>query len=318
MISYDAFGIRLDSDTELPELDRTAHGSAPVWRFEQRAGEPETSPGSLVGTDVVYDGIMVSAYSAPGLIRLVYDDTGTFEVRQHDRSIVCYPGRTATPDAIRADLLGRVIAFVALAGGGLALHASAVCIDGRAVALLGPKGAGKSTMALALVQRGARLITDDTLVLRFDEHGNAWASPGVQRLRLWDDSAHALGAAGEPRAGAKPTLALLPHQRQFEDAPLDACYVLYPAPDSKTALRRDRLSPVHAAMACVSFSKLGSLAGGAEAITVLDRSTLLSRSVPFHAAGVPRDLSRLQETAEALLAWHCEGTMPVPNVTGEC
>lgn len=41
------------------------------------------------------------------------------------------------------------------------IHASTVAIDGRAVMLLGSSGAGKSDLALRLVDRGAMLVSDD-------------------------------------------------------------------------------------------------------------------------------------------------------------
>lgn len=47
------------------------------------------------------------------------------------------------------------------------VHASAVAIDGRAVLIEGRSGSGKSDLALRLIDRGAKLISDDyTLVLR--------------------------------------------------------------------------------------------------------------------------------------------------------
>jgi len=41
------------------------------------------------------------------------------------------------------------------------IHATAVAIDGRAVLLRGASGAGKSDLALRLIDAGARLVTDD-------------------------------------------------------------------------------------------------------------------------------------------------------------
>lgn len=41
------------------------------------------------------------------------------------------------------------------------IHASTVAIDGRAVMILGASGRGKSDLALRLIDRGARLISDD-------------------------------------------------------------------------------------------------------------------------------------------------------------
>ena len=49
--------------------------------------------------------------------------------------------------------------------GGLLIHATAVAIDGQAVLLRGPPGAGKSDLALRLIDGGACLITDDQAVL---------------------------------------------------------------------------------------------------------------------------------------------------------
>jgi HPr kinase/phosphorylase len=49
--------------------------------------------------------------------------------------------------------------------GGLLIHATAVAIDGEALLLRGPPGAGKSDLALRLIDGGARLISDDQAVL---------------------------------------------------------------------------------------------------------------------------------------------------------
>ena len=46
------------------------------------------------------------------------------------------------------------------------IHATAVAIDGAAVLLRGPPGAGKSDLALRLIEDGARLIADDQTLLR--------------------------------------------------------------------------------------------------------------------------------------------------------
>ena len=46
------------------------------------------------------------------------------------------------------------------------LHASCIAIDGRAVLLHGRSGSGKSDLALRLIDRGARLISDDYTIVR--------------------------------------------------------------------------------------------------------------------------------------------------------
>jgi len=44
-------------------------------------------------------------------------------------------------------------------------QATAVAIGGRALMIEGPSGSGKSSLALALIDRGATLIGDDSLLL---------------------------------------------------------------------------------------------------------------------------------------------------------
>lgn len=56
------------------------------------------------------------------------------------------------------------------------LHATAVSVAGRAVLLTGASGAGKSDLALRLIDRGAVLVADDRTVLAA-RNGRLFASP---------------------------------------------------------------------------------------------------------------------------------------------
>jgi serine kinase of HPr protein (carbohydrate metabolism regulator) len=47
----------------------------------------------------------------------------------------------------------------------LVMQASAVAIDGRALIIEGPPGSGKSSLTLALIDRGAQFIGDDGITL---------------------------------------------------------------------------------------------------------------------------------------------------------
>ena len=46
------------------------------------------------------------------------------------------------------------------------IHATAIAMEGDAILLRGPPGAGKSDLALRLIEDGARLIADDQTLLR--------------------------------------------------------------------------------------------------------------------------------------------------------
>lgn len=46
------------------------------------------------------------------------------------------------------------------------LHSSTVALDGRGVLISGPSGSGKSDLALRLLDRGFKLVSDDRTILR--------------------------------------------------------------------------------------------------------------------------------------------------------
>ena len=48
------------------------------------------------------------------------------------------------------------------------IHASAVAIHGRALLVGGPSGSGKSDLALRLLDRGFKLVSDDRTIVRRD------------------------------------------------------------------------------------------------------------------------------------------------------
>ena len=75
----------------------------------------------------------------------------------------CSPG--GEEPAWERFLVGQVLPFAALLSGLEIFHASAVELDGGALAIAGPSGAGKTSVALALCELGAAFLADDVLAL---------------------------------------------------------------------------------------------------------------------------------------------------------
>ena len=64
------------------------------------------------------------------------------------------------------------------------VHGSAVALDGRGVLILGPSGASKSALALALMAMGAGLVADDRTLLARDGAALVADAPPSLRGRI--------------------------------------------------------------------------------------------------------------------------------------
>jgi hypothetical protein len=110
--------------------------------------------------------------------------------------VALFPG--GEPETAQFFLMTTPFAALIHQRGEFALHASAVLspASGKALLIAGASGAGKSTAAAALVQRGWRAINDDVSRITLDG-GEPVVWPGFQSLKLWQRSCDLLNLAGE-------------------------------------------------------------------------------------------------------------------------
>lgn len=180
-VGYSAYGFTLRSALPLPEL-APGRGRADIMiEFERRrAGD----------TDVASPILCASA--SPAQAHLTWGGVGDLLIEQ-GRRIVVVPGSGAADDALRLFVLGAGLGVLLHQRGLLILHGSAVAIQDRIVGFIGAKGAGKSTTAAILQQRGHPLVADELLVLRFDAESRPLVMPGPSQLRLWADALTHIG-----------------------------------------------------------------------------------------------------------------------------
>lgn len=308
MVCYDVFGGSLRSELDFPELP-IARGDEATWTLRIVREAPKAAPTEQLGEDQVEGPVSVRLHRIPGGFRLDYDDTGLFDVTDSGAAIVWHPGPAATVENARMDVLGRVLPLALYASGNPCLHASAVAVGERVVAFLAPKFHGKSTLALSLVDAGARLVTDDALVVEMGPVPHA--RPGVQSVRLWEDSMTAVrGSAGRAAIDAtgKYRFESLPEpQRITERLPIGALYILTPEVPTEAggaAAVRTPLPAVRAALALLAQSKQGVVLGGSEAPVNLARMVALAGSVPVYSLTLARDFGRLPDVVAQLMEWH--------------
>lgn len=97
----------------------------------------------------------------------------------------------AIPGEIEAYLYGTVTALVLGQQGRFSLHGTTVAVAGSTVAIAGRRGAGKTSTALALSQRGHELKGDDVLILDPGHDGMRAVTTG-RPLHVSPDAATAL------------------------------------------------------------------------------------------------------------------------------
>jgi hypothetical protein len=335
MFHYSVFGHGLQSEVPFPELRATPPGTSEKetrWTLRIATASPPLERPELLGTDAVMDGVNVRLYRGVDGYRLDYDDTGHFDVSRDGRNILWSPGLSPSLEVARLDMLNRVLPVALHAAGAFCLHGSAVGLHGAGIAFVAPRGCGKSTLALAMTDFGARILTDDAVSM--ESHAPVLAAPGVQSVRLLDDAAsavvgdarslEAVGAypmtrrdahripAGET-AVTKQILRNLPeHKLMLAPVPLSAIYILVPTKADAGAATVDRtpLAAVHAALSLVVHAKSGALLGKSEAPLLFDRAVRIAREVPVYHLAVIRDLRLIKEVARQLADWHAATPRP--------
>jgi hypothetical protein len=162
-----------------------------------------------------------------------------------------------TLEYVTTYFVGLVLGFVLRLKRFLCLHAAAVVIESRAVALLGAQGAGKSTTAAALFKLGYSVLSDDITCL-VQDGDTSMVQPGYPRVNLWSDSVQLLYGAPDSlpqiaRDWDKRYLDLGRDGGRFCSTamPLAAIYVLGPESDAGSVPPVERISGQQAVLALV-------------------------------------------------------------------
>lgn len=236
---------------------------------------------------------------------------GLFEclVSPDGRRITVRPVNGHAPLAACTFLLSQMLSFALLKQGFETLHATVVETAGEAVAFVGDCGLGKSTLAAAFLQSGARLLTDDLLVLEVRDRPalRFFIHPGFPRIKLFPDSAEAFlgpGTAGEPLfPGSEKLVFPLPERFHAKvPRPLKTIYVLGLAARTRVAGRVaiTRLPKRKACMALVANTFNPLVTETDRLRRQFDLAALLADSIPVKSLSYPRNLARVPGVLDAI------------------
>ena len=316
MAKYIVYGGCLDTPLDFPQLPVAAADAHPTWTLRIEDSVSDDGELQFLGENPITDEVSARLYRAGDGFCLKYDDSGEFHISSEGSKIRWVPGPETVQDNAREDIVGPVLACAMHLTGLLCLHGSSIVLPEGAVAFLGPKHHGKSTLAMAAIRRGAMLLADDCIPV--DLGPDVRAYPGVAAIRFWDDTRRRLFEDGTTvvSAGGKHTTADLGEQAELlESRSMRAIYVLAPAdPDTmQMAAQRNRLSSIESVLALVANAKVAALLGKSEAGALFDRASTVAEQVPVYQLVVARDFDQLDAIVSQLYEWHPTAESPAAS-----
>jgi hypothetical protein len=242
-IHYHLFGLLLHSNLPLPGVtpaiplpnspDVELHlGVSPYAHAKFLPDGEELRHVSTYSNETGDPEMRVWGAAKGALLRIAYFDGTQFWLdRKRENLWATWPAGSSLEHALTY-LLGPVLGILLRLRGVTCLHASAVAVEDRAVAFVGPAGAGKSTTAAAFARKRYRVLSDDIAAL-VERDGAFHLMPAYPHICLWPDSVRMLYGSSEalPRFvpdWEKRRLVLGEQETRFEcrPLPLGAIYVL--------------------------------------------------------------------------------------------
>jgi len=162
---YSIYGLNVALSQALPQLRAVANLDVEVSIDLSGLHIPEqqfivppllgrTKNNNEISISYSHDWICVTCPRSP-------TETLRFFIRKDGSEIISQKPETIPISDVESFLLGPILGAVLRLRQRMCLHASVMEYDGKAFAMVGNKGAGKSTTAAALLQAGARLVSDD-------------------------------------------------------------------------------------------------------------------------------------------------------------
>jgi len=287
---------------------RVSFGQLPEWFHSLEPHQVETAYVADYTDGNGNPAFVFSKLDNGNFYRFTYADKTEFVVDRAGREIWTTWLEPLTLEDTATYLLGPVMGFVLLLRGLVCLHASAIVVNGAAVAFVGPAGSGKSTTAAAFATRGFSVLAEDVVTLD-DRNDRFFVWPAYPCIRLWPASAATLYGSQSALPPLTPNwdkcyLDLTQSAGQFEGEPrrLTAIYLLEERSDDPHA---PFVQPLDAAAGMIS------LVANTYGTKLLDKQMrarefdLLSRvlaHVPLRRVTPHTDASRLTELCDCLLS----------------
>ncbi|GEM_PF-4969441 len=192
---YKAYGLVFQS--EFPIAGLTIASTSDKPDVVLKIGKLDVSPYKLV------KGFLVKEVIPEGFLYGI-KDLATFLVSDGNKVVV--DPLTKETELWQMYLLGSVMGAILQQNGFLTMHGSAFVHDNKAHLILGASGMGKSSITMALHQKGYELLTDDISAIKFDSNKKPVLYVASKHIKLWQDAIEQLDTAQEDMPRVRESL----------------------------------------------------------------------------------------------------------------
>lgn len=290
---YTVYGYTLRSDFLLPGFPESQSLQSQLIIEKQPGVSPETFPDKSLTLTLRADNFLnitwhgVASYT-------VYNGSHVSVIREQN----CHPALVLQPfySIVPAAVLNQKRLFV--------LHGNCVEVNGSAIALIGAKGQGKSTLTAALLAKNQRLIADDVTAID-TENLHPQVLPGIPNLKVWADTAKATGINLSKLKKINPYIEkynyVLPAHFRNKKLPLETIIFLQ---DGKK-IQIEKTQATQGMLYLIGNNYLSryphALTAG-EHKRIFDQSAFLSRTTRLFTLSYPRNLKTLNAVTSCIEA----------------
>jgi hypothetical protein len=316
---HSVYGLLLETSLPLPGLAllagcRAADIRVRLHDHESDGASPLSSPAlepadnGSAPDDRGLSSLRFGALDGGRYFGFFYADGARFAIDRGGREIWAdWPDGYTLEDACTY-LVGPVLAFALRLRGATCLHASAIEVDGQAIALVGAPGAGKSTTAAVFALAGFPVLSDDIVVLS-ETNGRLFVQPGYPRVNVWPDSARALAGSEAALPLITPTwgkhfLPLGQNGLRFAGSPLPlgAVYLLAERQPELAAPLVEEISGSEAMVTLAANTYQNYLLDAEMRRKDFELFERLAKALPVRRIRRPDDISALDASCEAIAA----------------
>ncbi|MEZ5428761.1 MAG: hypothetical protein R2747_21130 [Pyrinomonadaceae bacterium] len=293
---YSAFGLTIDSDVRLSELVPSDAGDD--IRIENKKLDQAFLDEELKDSQA-FERVGCTVRISPDRTLYEWKGIGKALIRK-GRQVFVEPEPGIKDTDLAPFITGAIFGHLLNQRGLMVLHGSALVVNDKGTAFLGEKGAGKSTLAVHLQNRGYDLLTDDLIPLIFKEN-EIQTIFGYPRIRLWADSVESIGMdpGSLPQINSFFDKLSYRYSGNFSDEPVKLSRLFILTLDQKLGI--ERLNSQEAFIEIVKNTYLNRYLQATGQFTEHFRQCeKIVKTVPVFRLKRPHDFSELSRVAELI------------------